>query len=65
MFIHTSNIGVGCAAKQLGSEAAKFLDAERHRCQDAKSVSEIIFINRDDGRKLLLVGFTNPTAKLT
>ncbi len=53
MHIHTSDIGVGCAAKQLGSEAAKFLDAKRHRCQDAKSVSEIIFVNCDDARKLL------------
>ena len=53
MFIHTSNIGVGCAAKQLGSEAAKFLDAKRHRCQDTQSVSAIISINCDDARKLL------------
>ena len=37
------------AAKQLGSEAAKRnLDAKRLRCEEAKSVTEINFVNSGD-----------------
>ena len=36
------------AAKQLGGEAAKVVDAKSPRCEDAKSVTEKIFVNSGD-----------------
>ena len=40
--------GADLAAKQLGSEAAKVVDAKTPRCKEAKSVTEINFVNSGD-----------------
>ena len=56
--------GVGEAAKQLRSQAAKLLDAKTPRCEDAKSVSEIAAISRHSERQRKNPAYYCNTSKL-